>query len=303
MVFQSLEEIMGVKKMAFAGSWYPGSAEQCRSAVKRFSDDLEIEEDTKILDNPVGGIVPHAGWIYSGKLACRVFSALAHGSRVVDTIILFGVHMHAASPALVLSCTTVDTPLGTIEIDRELTDALVGRAGTEGVNLEQLGPNRFPEENTLELQYPFIKYFFPHARIVVCAVPPSDAAQALGLAAVEAAKELGRSLAVVGSTDMTHYGPRFGFEPAGSGKVAFDWVAKENDAAAIEALIAMDEKQIIHQGLTHHNMCCAGAACAAAAAAKTMGAVKGVCLDYASSFDPLQPTADFVGYCSVIFDA
>jgi len=294
---------MGVKKMAFAGSWYPGSADQCRSAIQRFRDDMGAGGDTNILGTPVAGIVPHAGWTYSGKLACRVFAALAHGSRVADTIILFGVHMHAASPAFVLDCTAVDTPLGAIEIDRELTDVLVRRAADAGGDLKQLTLDRFPEENTLELQYPFIKYFFPTARIVVCAVPPSDAAQALGIAVVGAAESLGRSLAVLGSTDMTHYGPRFGFEPAGSGQAAFEWVAKENDAAAIKALTAMDEKQIIHQGLSRHNMCCAGAACAAAVAAKKMGAVKGVCLDYASSFDPLQPTADFVGYCSVIFGA
>ena len=292
---------MNVKKTAFAGSWYPGSADQCRSAIERFNDDFKTEADTKTLDNPVAGIVPHAGWIYSGKLACRVFAALAHGRRAVDTIVLFGVHMHADSPAFVLDCTAVDTPLGAVEIDKALIDRLVKQADAASVNLKQLTPTRFPEENTLELQYPFIKYFFPKARIVVCAVPPSDAAQALGIAAVVAAKELDRSLAVVGSTDMTHYGPRFGFEPAGSGKAAFDWVAKENDAAAINALTAMDEKQIIHQGLSRHNMCCSGAACAAAAAAKKMGAVKGVCLDYASSFDPLEPNADFVGYCGMIF--
>jgi AmmeMemoRadiSam system protein B len=221
----------------------------------------------------------------------------------VDTIVLFGVHMHADSPAFVLDGTAVETPLGTIEIDRALTDALVQQGTGAGVDIKPLTPSRFPEENTLELQYPFIKYFVPKARIVVCAVPPSDAAQVLGMAVAGAAEGLDRSLAVVGSTDMTHYGPRFGFEPAGSGKAAFDWVAKENDAAAINALTAMDEKQIIHQGLSRHNMCCAGAACAAAAAAKKMGAVKGVCLDYASSFDPLDPNADFVGYCGMIFGA
>ena len=294
---------MNVKKMAFAGSWYPGSADQCRSAIERFNDDFKTEADTKTLDNPVAGIVPHAGWIYSGKLACRVFAALAHGRRAVDTIVLFGVHMYADSPAFVLDCTAVDTPLGAVEIDKALIDRLVKQADAASVNLKQLTPTRFPEENTLELQYPFIKYFFPKARIVVCAVPPSDAAQALGIAAVVAAKELDRSLTVVGSTDMTHYGPRFGFEPVGSGKAAFDWVAKENDAAAINALTTMDEKQIIHQGLSRHNMCCSGAACAAVAAAKKMGAVKGICLDYASSFDPLEPNADFVGYCGVIFGA
>ncbi len=292
---------MGVKKMVFAGSWYPASADKCRSAIKTFCDDSKTEEDSKIPYNPVAGIVPHAGWTYSGKLACRVFSILARGSRVVDTIVLFGGHMHTHSPAYVLDCTAVETPLGPIEIDKTLTDNLVSRAVTAGVDLRQLTSTGFPKENTLELQYPFIKYFFPQARIVVCAVPPSDTAQALGVASVEAAEHLDRSLAVAGSTDMTHYGPQFGFEPAGSGKAAFDWVAKENDAAAIEALTAMDEKQIVHQGLSRKNMCCAGAASAAAAGAKKMGAVKGVCLEYASSFDPLQASTDFVGYSSVIF--
>ncbi len=167
---------MGVKKMVFAGSWYPGSADKCRSAIKTFCDDSKAEEDSKIPDNPVAGIVPHAGWTYSGKLACRVFSILARGSRVVDTIVLFGGHMHAHSPAYVLDCTAVETPLGTIEIDKTLTDNLVSRAVTAGVDLRQLTATGFPKENTLELQYPFIKYFFPQARIVVCAVPPSDTA-------------------------------------------------------------------------------------------------------------------------------
>ena len=292
---------MGVKKMAFDGSWYPGSADLCRAAIEGFCDELKTPAAAQLPGNPVGGIVPHAGWVYSGKLACRVFAALAHGHRAVDTIVLFGVHMHASSPAVVLDGTAVDTPLGAIEIDTLLTDTLVKQAAGAGVRLEQLPPERFFKENTLELQYPFIKYFFPQARIVVCAVPPCDAARVLGTAAVKAAGQLRRSIAAVGSTDMTHYGPRFGFEPAGTGPAAFEWVKKENDAAAIEALAAMDESQIVHQGLSCQNMCCAGAACAAAAAAKKMGAVKGVCLDYASSFDPLQPSADFVGYCGVVF--
>lgn len=294
---------MGVKKMALAGSWYPESAEQCRAVIKRFLDDPKTGADTKKCPDPVAGIVPHASWVYSGQLACRVFSVLAHGRRVVDAIALFGVHMHSSSQGFVLDCTAVDTPLGAIEIDKALTDTLVKQAPGKGVDLKQLTLARFPDENTLELQYPFIKYFFPKARIVVCAVAPSTEAQILGQAIVEAAQQLGRSLIVVGSTDMTHYGPRFGFEPAGSGKTAFEWVAKENDAEAIKALTAMDENQVIHQGQSRHNMCCAGAACAAVAAAKQMGAVKGVCLDYASSFDPLEPAVDFVGYCGMVFGA
>ena len=48
---------------------------------------------------------------------------------------------------------------------------------------------------------------------------------------------------------------------------------------------------------------CAGATWTAVAGAKKMGAVKGACLDYASSFDPLQPAVNFVGCCGMILGA
>ena len=295
---------MQVKRSAFAGSWYPGNENQCRTAIEGFVKDLEGSDsgDTKIPlpQKLVGGIVPHAGWIYSGPTACRVFSALARTEQKVDAIVLLGVHMHASSPAAALSHGALDTPLGQILVDEALVDAVIHNLSAAGEKLQCLDPDRFPEENTLEVQYPFIRYFFPDARIIVCAVPPSDMAETIGKAVVQAAEQLGRRILVVGSTDMTHYGPRFGFTPKGVGPAAFDWVAKENDASAIKALERMDTAQIIRQGTCRHNMCCSGAAGAAATAAKKMGAVKGVCLDYATSFDPFEP-ADFVGYCGVVF--
>ena len=152
---------MNVKKTAFAGSWYPGSADRCRSAIERFNDDLKVEADTKTLDNPVAGVVPHAGWVYSGKLACRVFAALAHGRRAVDTIVLFGVHMHADSPAFVLDCTAVDTPLGAIEIDKALIDRLVKQADAASVNLKQLTTHPIPRRKYPGTAISFYKIFFP----------------------------------------------------------------------------------------------------------------------------------------------
>ncbi len=89
--------------------------------------------------------------------------------------------------------------------------------------------------------------------------------------AVEAAETLNREIRVIGSTDMTHYGPNFGFTPAGPGKEAVEWVKTKNDSAAIDAMKAMDDKAILAQGLDHHNMCCPGAVAAAAAAARKWG--------------------------------
>jgi len=284
---------MEIKPCAFSHSWYPGSAGECEQAIQSFIDqNLGMERDS-LPRSCAGGIVPHAGWVYSGRIACGVIQALSSAS--VDTILLFGAHMRPSDSGFILGSGGVDTPLGHMETDLELAQRL---AGIEGVRA--LSPDQFPDENTLELQYPFIRYFFPKAKLVAAGVPPSDLAQEMGIAAVAAAKDLGREIKVIGSTDMTHYGPNFGFEPRGRGEAAVDWVAQENDAAAIQAMENMDPSLIISQGLTNHNLCCSGAVAAAAAACKKMGAAKGITLDYASSFD-VSKSDSFVGYCGMLY--
>lgn len=283
---------MEIKPTAFAGSWYPGTEQECRASILKFSPPEPEPGDH------AGGIVPHAGWVYSGAIACRVIASLASCEPSPDTIVLFGAHMHPSSPAFLLESGGVDTPLGPIEADRALAGYMADALGRETIS--SLSPSRFPDENTLELQYPFIRHFFPDARILICGVPPSDLAAGIGRAAVEGALTLGRSIRIIGSTDMTHYGPNFGFEPAGQGTAALDWVKHTNDANAIRALAQMDVPKIIAQGRSNHNMCCAGAAAAAAAACKKTGAAKGVCLDYATSYDTSR-SSSFVGYCGMVF--
>jgi len=122
----------------------------------------------------------------------------------------------------------------------------------------------------------------------------------IGAIAVEEAKTLGRQVRVIGSTDMTHYGPDFGYTPAGVGEKAVEWVTKENDRNAVKAMTEMDEQEIIAQGLDHKNMCCAGAAAATVAACKKMGAVKAITLDYATSFEKSRSDS-FVGYAGLVY--
>jgi len=282
---------MEIKKMAYAGSWYPSDARECKYSIERF-----LKEGGGGLQNNsfLGGIVPHAGWYYSGSIACRVISNLA-SDETVDTIILFGAHMHRQSEPFILTHGAVETPFGDIEVDRELVDRI-----TSGVGIRRRAPGKFPDENTFELQYPFIKYFFPDAKIVVCGVAPSFFASVIGSMAAEEAKGVSRNIRIIGSTDMTHYGPDFGFTSAGVGEKAVKWVREENDRSAVKAMLDMDEPEIINQGLENRNMCCAGAAAAAAAACKKLGAKKSVELDYATSFDK-SGGSSFVGYSGILY--
>ena len=63
-----------VRKAMFAGSWYPSSAAECKTEINSFL------EEGKSFESPdrrlVGGIVPHAGWYFSGSIACNVISRL-----------------------------------------------------------------------------------------------------------------------------------------------------------------------------------------------------------------------------------
>lgn len=285
---------MEKKKMAFAGSWYPAGADECEASIQGFLK----EKQGPLKGVFMGGIVPHAGWYYSGSIACRVIASLDPGNishEKIDTLLLFGAHMHKQSEPFILAHGAVETPFGDIEVDRELSDKMSG-----GISISSKPPLKFPDENTFELQYPFIKYFYPDAKIVACGVAPSSFASTIGGRAAKAAKKLSRNIRIIGSTDMTHYGPNFGFTRAGTGEKAVEWVKNKNDRDAIGAMIKMDESTIIAQGLENKNMCCAGAVAAAVAACKKMGAAKAVELDYATSFDK-SASDSFVGYAGILY--
>jgi MEMO1 family protein len=285
---------MEKKRTAFAGTWYPASAESCKTEIKKFLS----EKSGPATGDFAAGIVPHAGWVYSGSIACRTIASLVPSGEKhapVHTIVLFGAHMHKQSEPFVMTQGAIETPLGDIAVDAELVEALA-----DNISIRKRSPVKFVEENTLELQYPFIKYFFPDAKIVVCGVAPSFFAPIIGTMAVETANALNRTIRVIGSTDMTHYGPDFGFAPAGTGETAVEWVTTSNDAAALAAMKKIDDKEIIAQGLDNHNMCCPGAAAATAAAAKKMGANQALVLDYATSFDKTRSDS-FVGYTGLLY--
>lgn len=298
---------MEIKKAAFAGSWYPANGNRCKEKIEHFL----TENYGPVKGRFAGGVVPHAGWFFSGSIACRVIASIASylplspasGDTVpptrerVDAVFIFGMHMAPGSKPCVMVNGAWQTPLGDLPVHEALAFEF---ASNREIRATMDSPGLFPEDNTIELQLPFIKYFFPDAAIVPVGVPPCDVAEKMGDLAVEAADKLGLNVVVIGSTDMTHYGTNYGFAPAGSGIHALGWVKNENDPKAIEAMCSMNCSAIIAQGLQNRNLCCAGAVAAAAAAARKMGAVKGIAFDYTTSYDK-HPGASFVGYSGILF--
>jgi len=284
-----------VRPAAFAGSWYPARAADCARDIHRFLAGAEPPE-TQREATLVGGIVPHAGWAYSGALACRVIARLRRGADPVpEAIVLFGGHLPPSAPNVMMPAGAWETPFGEIPVAEELAAEIAPRFP---FRLES--PERGLPDNTIELQLPFLKHFYPEARLLAIAVPPTEATLVLAAEVVAAARRLGIPLQVLGSTDLTHYGPNYGRLDHGRGAEALAWVTGENDRRILEAMAALNPRRVIAEALAHENACCPGAAAAAIAAGLRLGARKAEVVGYTTSHER-HPADSFVGYGGVVF--
>jgi MEMO1 family protein len=286
---------MKVRKPVFAGSWYPGDKNECLKEITSFLNRESMQ--TRLKGEPVAGIVPHAGWHFSGELACRVFHALSKSPDVQkpDVIVIFGMHMPAGVPPVIMNEGAWQTPLGDIAVAEEL-----GRKVALKHHFQVETPDAFAPENTIELQMPFVKYFFKDSMVLTIGPPADRSAKEIARTVVSEAGHLGIRLKIVGSTDLTHYGANFGFTPAGSGRNAYKWVRDENDKQVIDKMLAMDSAGVVKEALASHNACCPGAAAAAIEAARRLGATQSELLGYSSSYER-TPGSTFVGYSGIVY--
>jgi AmmeMemoRadiSam system protein B len=280
------------RRADFAGAWYPGSKTACIKAIEEFLEAAAPCPGPG--ESLVGGIVPHAGWFYSGRIACNVIKCLS-AAPTPDTCLIFGRHLHASSENFIMKEGRWETPLGDLEIDADLAERL---AADFPFTVETA--TLYEQDNTVELQLPFLKYFFPEIKIVPIGAPPRATSLQMGKRAAEISKSTGRETIVLGSTDLTHYGYNYAYTPKGVGKEAVEWVKNVNDRQVVDLMLEMDGEGVIGLALKSHNACCSGASGAAIAAAKELGARKGQEVMYFTSYD-VRPDSSFVGYVGLVF--
>jgi len=275
----------------FAANFYAGASDA------EISGYLAGFEPPDLGAPPAAGLVPHAGWAYSGAVAAKVFQTIK-SRREPETFILFGT-VHRRIPAnSVYSRGSWATPFGEVRVNEALADELIDHAG--GV-LER-NESAHDDEHSIEVQMPFLKHFFPRATAVPISVLPSDDAPSVGNRVGEFLKENSVDAVVVGTTDLTHYGDPYMFTPNGYGPEAHKWM-KRNDARIIGLAARMRAEEIVSEAVQYRNACGAGAMAATVAAAKALGCVNGLTIEYTTSYD-VAPERQFrmgVGYVGMIF--
>jgi AmmeMemoRadiSam system protein B len=269
------EEDVMVRKPAVAGRFYHSQPKVLLREVKScFDEGVERQK-------AIGVVSPHAGYVYSGRVAGEVFSRVEIPQHV---IVLGPNHRGVGAKAAVYARGAWDMPLGTVPIDEELIEKIMGSS-----SLVDDDPRAHDFEHSLEVQLPFIQALREDFLLTPLALGSLSLAESLSLGDEIASvlQAFDEDVLLVASSDMTHY------EPAES--------AKERDRVAIDEIINLNPEGlydvVCSEGIT---MCGYIPVTIMLQAARVLGAEKAELVHYMTSGDVSGDYGSVVGYAGVI---
>ncbi len=297
---------MTVRTPFRAGSFYEADPAACRDHAQKLFAAAEVPSE--LPTSRYGGLLPHAGWSFSGRLAAMTLKALL--SEVPpETLVIFGADHTGACQAgpeprgQLWTGEAWQTPLGDVAVDNELAEALL--SDTQAGPLLQPNPQAHVREHSIEVQLPLIKYVAPDTKIVPITMPVASMATQAGRVIAAFLGGWDGEVVFLGSTDLTHHGGHFG-NPGGYGEES-EAYARENDRRMLDRIERLAVEEILPEAVSRHNACGAGAIAATVAAAVEQGASRAEVLEYTNSYEVLRRQSPglrddtTVGYASVIF--
>lgn len=265
-----------IRRPAVAGAFYPADPETLWKDLDGLTRGRRPPADPAAR----ALLVPHAGYIYSGRIAAETYLAAGLRHRVV---ILGPNHTGDGEPIAVMPEGSWRTPLGDAPIDAPLATAILERcAGARD------DPAAHRREHSLEVQVPFLQHLAaPFTFVPICVGTHRLAALLdLGRAIAEAVTAVGGEVLLVLSSDMSHYLPA----P----------VAERLDRTALERILAIDPEGLHRVVLGGDiSMCGVAPAVAGLEAARRLGAAAARLVAYGNSGDRSGDFDAVVGYAGV----
>jgi AmmeMemoRadiSam system protein B len=146
---------------------------------------------------PKAVIAPHAGYVYSGRVAAAAFATLRGRAQAIQRVVLIGpAHYLAVRGVAVPTVDDFETPLGQVPVDAP------GLAKVAELPFVVRSDAPHVPEHALEVELPFLQILLPPFRIVPLIV--GDAA-AQCVAEVLSVLWDGPETLIVVSSDLSHY--------------------------------------------------------------------------------------------------
>ncbi len=263
------------RKPSVAGYFYPHDSAALRDMIEGMLDSQADKEKA------ISVISPHAGYVYSGKVAGSVFSSV---TLPENFIILGPNHQDVSTSISIMRQGVWETPLGDVPISTALADLIMKQSGTLKENVKS-----HSQEHSLEVQVPFIQYLKGNILFVPISIAyfaTYDDLVELGKAIAWAIREYGQDVLIVASTDMSHY--------------VSQEVAKEKDFLAIEKILDLDARGL-YDIVKRENisMCGFQPTAATIIASNELKAKKAELIKYQTSGDVSGDFSKVVGYAGI----
>lgn len=180
-----------------AGSYYPKDPKELLSNLELL---FQTQEPKEYLNDAIGIVAPHAGYLFSGPVAARTFKAIS-GTQKRNFVIL-GVD-HAGGDVIATSKEDWSTPLGPARVNLEM----IKKITREHAIMDDETAVR--QEHSIEIQLPFLQYLFGEFQFVPLQLPRLPFSEIQDLAEIIADK----NTFFIASSDLIHYGSNYGFIP------------------------------------------------------------------------------------------
>lgn len=273
-----------LRKPIASGSFYPSGRKDLEELIDSFPK-------SSVKKKALGAVVPHAGYVFSGKVTCKVYSSI---KQDFDTIVLIGPNHNGLGEAS-FSTQKWTTPLGICEPDMEFEDELI-KLGLSCDNSAQ------GLEHSLEVQLPLLQHFFKNFRIVPISINPyhfdAITCEMVGKAISLASKKISRSILIIASSDFTHYGSMYGYEPFGNNEKDLISKIKKIDTKVIDKILSSDPAGLIDVCEKESLTICGYGAIAAMLFA--LPDRRAELVDYDTSFSTSKNKDAIVGYAGII---
>jgi AmmeMemoRadiSam system protein B len=260
---------------AVADQFYPGDSQRLtRMLTELVPAGGQRQQATAVVS-------PHAGYVYSGRVAGETFSRIA----IPEDVLILGPNHHGMGAEVALMAEGEwEMPLGTVPINAELARLLLAESGL--IEADTLA-HRF--EHSLEVQVPFLQYLQPslHLTPLVISHLALATCQEVGRAIAAAIRAYAKPVLIVASTDMTHYESRAS--------------ASAKDKKAIERVLALDPTGLYNTVLGNQiTMCGIMPTTITLIAALELGATEAELVRYTDSGETSGDTDQVVGYAGFV---
>jgi len=271
------------RQPAVAGAFYPDDPV---TLTKTLAEMYSEAKKKTLPGRPIAIIAPHAGYVYSGKTAAMAYKQL-EGQQYDVVVVISPSHTVFFQGASVYDGGAYKTPLGKIEIDRELAEKIGSIHPLVYMSNQGHTGGSIRGEHSLEVQLPFLQQVLGNFKLVAVVLGDQEEATCRALGEVLASVLSKKNSLIVASSDLSHFHG--------------EKEARKLDGIVQQAVEAYDPDKLLNVLTSGRGEACGGGPIAAAMiATRKLGGEKVVVADYSTSAKTTGDFSEVVGYLSAL---